>query len=124
MRRGSRGREATRGLYLPLYLSVQMRALRKASRQVRSVREFVRGLVDTAHPLLVHIVPMRRCNIDCGYCNEFDKVSKPVPLETMKERVAKLASLGTSVVAFSGGEPMLHPQLDDIIRPIRVHGMI
>ena len=101
-----------------------MRLLRKAHRQVRSVREFVRGLTDTDHPLLVHIVPMRRCNIDCGYCNEFDKVSKPVPIEVMERRVAKLAALGTSVVAFSGGEPMLHPQLDDIIRAIRKRGMI
>jgi MoaA/NifB/PqqE/SkfB family radical SAM enzyme len=101
-----------------------MRLLRRASRQARSVREFVRGLVDTEHPLLVHIVPMRRCNIDCGYCNEFDKVSKPVPLALMQRRIDKLASLGTSVVAFSGGEPMLHPELDDIIRAIRGHGMI
>jgi MoaA/NifB/PqqE/SkfB family radical SAM enzyme len=84
----------------------------------------VRGLADTEHPLLVHIVPMRRCNIDCGYCNEFDKVSKPVPLEVMGRRIDRLAALGTSVVAFSGGEPMLHPDLDDIIRTIRRHGMI
>jgi MoaA/NifB/PqqE/SkfB family radical SAM enzyme len=84
----------------------------------------VRGLVDTEHPLLVHIVPMRRCNIDCGYCNEFDKVSKPVPFDVMQSRIDKLAALGTSVVAFSGGEPMLHPELDDIIREIRRHGMI
>jgi MoaA/NifB/PqqE/SkfB family radical SAM enzyme len=101
-----------------------MRVWRKASRTARSIREFVRGLTDTSHPLLVHIVPMRRCNIDCGYCNEFDKVSSPVPLDLMQQRIAKLASLGTSVVAFSGGEPMLHPQLDDIIRAIRRHGMI
>jgi MoaA/NifB/PqqE/SkfB family radical SAM enzyme len=101
-----------------------MRLLRKTSRQLRSAREFVRGLVNTEHPLLVHIVPMRRCNIDCGYCNEFDKVSKPVPLDEMVRRVDKLASLGTSVVAFSGGEPMLHPDLDEIIRAIRRRGMI
>ena len=35
----------------------------------------------TAHPLLVQIIPIRRCNIDCGYCNEYDKVSPPVPTE-------------------------------------------
>jgi hypothetical protein len=46
-----------------------MRLLRKASRNARVVRKFVHGLVDTDHPLLVHVVPMRRCNIDCGYCN-------------------------------------------------------
>src|SRR6476646_10315710 len=101
-----------------------MRLLRKASRNARVVRKFVHGLVDTDHPLLVHVVPMRRCNIDCGYCNEFDKVSQPVPLEVMQKRIAKLASLGASVIAFSGGEPMLHPQLDDIIRAIRSHGAL
>jgi MoaA/NifB/PqqE/SkfB family radical SAM enzyme len=93
-------------------------------RTVRAARKFVRGLLDTHHPLLVHIVPIRRCNIDCGYCNEYDKVSPPVPYDAMCERIDKLASLGTSVVAFSGGEPMLHPQLDDLIRRIRSHGMM
>ena len=101
-----------------------MRTFRKASRTVRSVREFARGLADTDHPLLVHLVPIRRCNIDCGYCNEYDKVSKPVPLDDMLARIDKLATLGTSVVAFSGGEPMLHPDLDALIRRIRSRGMI
>ena len=95
-----------------------MKLLITARRQARSVREFVRGLVDTAHPLLVQIIPIRRCNIDCGYCNEYDKVSPPVPTETMKRRIDKLAELGTSVVAFSGGEPMLHPELDALIAHI------
>src|SRR3954447_18735873 len=96
----------------------------KISRRARSVREFARGLASTDHPLLVHIVPIRRCNIDCGYCNEYDKVSQPVPTEEMLRRIDKLASLGTSVVAFSGGEPMLHPDLDALIRRIRYHGMM
>ena len=95
-----------------------------ASRTLRAGRKFFRGLTDTQHPLLVHIIPIRRCNIDCGYCNEYDKVSPPVPYDTMCERIDKLAELGTSVVAFSGGEPMLHPQLDDLIRRIRGHGMM
>ena len=95
-----------------------------AGRKVRSTREFLRGLFDTAHPLLVQIIPIRRCNIDCGYCNEYDKVSPPVPTDEMKRRIDKLKELGTSVVAFSGGEPMLHPDLDDLIRHIRAHGMM
>jgi MoaA/NifB/PqqE/SkfB family radical SAM enzyme len=101
-----------------------MRMVRKASRTWRSVREFARGLASTDHPLLVHIVPIRRCNIDCGYCNEYDKVSSPVPLDRMLARIDRLAGLGTSVVAFSGGEPMLHPDLDLLIGRIRSHGMI
>ncbi len=94
------------------------------SRKARSLREFARGLVHTAHPLLVQIVPIRKCNIDCGYCNEYDKVSPPVPTEAMLSRIDHLATLGTSVVAFSGGEPMLHPELDLLIRRIRSHGMM
>jgi MoaA/NifB/PqqE/SkfB family radical SAM enzyme len=95
-----------------------------AGRKARSLREFVRGLAHTAHPLLVQIIPIRRCNIDCGYCNEYDKVSPPVPTGVMRSRIDKLAELGTSVVAFSGGEPMLHPDLDDLIRHIRARGMM
>src|SRR5437870_2526906 len=98
--------------------------LTTANRKARSAREFVRGLVHTAHPLLVQIIPIRRCNIDCGYCNEYDKVSPPVPGDVLKRRIDKLATLGTSVVAFSGGEPMLHPDLDDLIRHIRARGMM
>src|SRR5438876_6800128 len=94
------------------------------NRKARSAREFLRGLVHTAHPLLVQIIPIRRCNIDCGYCNEYDKVSAPVPDAVLKRRIDKLAELGTSVVAFSGGEPMLHPDLDELIRHIRARGMM
>ena len=98
--------------------------LTTAGRKLRSAREFVRGLTHTAHPLLVQIIPIRRCNIDCAYCNEYDKVSPPVPTDTLKRRIDKLAELGTSVVAFSGGEPMLHPDLDELVRHIRCHGMM
>src|SRR5262249_21674895 len=101
-----------------------MRALTSAGRKARSLREFVRGLTHTAHPLLVQIIPIRKCNIDCGYCNEYDKVSPPVATDVMRSRIDKLADLGTSVVAFSGGEPMLHPDLDDLIRHIRARGMM
>src|SRR5258708_28694788 len=94
------------------------------SRKLRPAGEFARGLTDPAHPLLVQIIPIRRCNIDCGYCNEYDKVSPPVPTDVMTRRIEKLAELGTSVVAFSGGEPMLHPDLDDLIRLIRRRGMM
>jgi MoaA/NifB/PqqE/SkfB family radical SAM enzyme len=101
-----------------------MRLLRKTSRKLRSVREFARGLAHIDHPLLVHVVPIRRCNIDCGYCNEYDKVSNPVDTAEMLARIDKLADLGTSVVAFSGGEPMLHPDLDRLIGHVRQRGMI
>ena len=95
-----------------------------AVRSARASGHFARGLLHTEHPLLVHLIPIRRCNLDCGYCNEYDTVSPPVPVEIMAARIDKLAALGSSVVAFSGGEPLLHPQLDELIGRIRGHGMM
>src|SRR5712691_4477939 len=100
------------------------RRFRALQRNLRGVRMVVRAFLGTDHPLLAHIIPVRRCNLACKYCNEFDDFSKPVPVETMFRRVDKLAELGTSVVTISGGEPLLHPELDDIIRRIRRHGII
>jgi MoaA/NifB/PqqE/SkfB family radical SAM enzyme len=78
----------------------------------------------TDHPLLAHIIPVRRCNLACEYCNEYDDFSKPVLTEVMFQRVDKLGALGTSVITISGGEPLLHPALDQIIARIRKRGMI
>jgi len=77
------------------------------------------GALHTDHPIMAHIIPIRRCNLACKYCNEYDDYSKPVPLDTMLHRVDLLGRLGTGVVTLSGGEPLLHPELDDIIRGIR-----
>ena len=85
---------------------------------------FVRAMQSASHPILAQIVPIRRCNLDCAYCNEYDKTSAPVPLETMLQRVDRLAGLGTTIITLSGGEPTLHPDLDAIVRRIRVHGAI
>ena len=81
------------------------------------------GVLSTRRPLLVHIVPMRRCNLACTYCNEFDNFSEPVPLDVMKRRIDKLASFGTAMIGISGGEPLMHPDLDDLIAYIRKRGI-
>ena len=75
-----------------------------------------------SHPILAQIVPIRRCNLDCSYCNEYDRTSAPVPLDIMLGRIDRLAALGTSIITLSGGEPTLHPDLDAIIRRIRECG--
>jgi MoaA/NifB/PqqE/SkfB family radical SAM enzyme len=100
------------------------RKLKSAHRKVRAVREILWSLLDTDHVLLAHIIPIRRCNLSCKYCNEYDDFSKPVPSEVMFRRIDKLAELGASIVTISGGEPLLHPDLDDIIRRVRRHGIV
>jgi MoaA/NifB/PqqE/SkfB family radical SAM enzyme len=88
------------------------------------LKMIAKALLSTKHPVLAHVIPMRRCNLDCGYCNEYDDVSKPVPLKEMADRLSILAGMGTSIITISGGEPLMHPQLEDIIREIRKHKMI
>ncbi|MGH9565798.1 MAG: radical SAM protein [Candidatus Angelobacter sp.] len=100
------------------------RRLKAVARTFRELRMIARGVVSRDHPVQVHIIPMRRCNLSCAYCNEYDDVSQPVPLEEMYRRIDKLAELGTTLVTISGGETLLHPQLDDIIRRIRSHGIL
>ena len=100
------------------------RAERFFHTRVRELRAIVKALISKEHPFLVHIIPIRRCNLACTYCNEFDDFSPPVPLEEMKKRLDILADMGTSIITISGGEPLLHPELDEIIRHIRRRGMI
>jgi MoaA/NifB/PqqE/SkfB family radical SAM enzyme len=76
------------------------------------------------HPILAQIVPIRRCNLSCTYCNEYDKTSAPVDADVMLRRIDKLAELGTGIVTFSGGEPTLHPDLDVLIQRVRDNGSI
>ena len=95
------------------------RKLKAVERDAHGLWQILKAVVSTDHPLLAHLIPIRRCNLACTYCNEFDDFSKPVPAGEMLRRVDLLGNLGTSVITISGGEPMLHPQLDDIIHHMR-----
>lgn len=84
----------------------------------------VRAFKHPYRPVAAHLIPTRRCNLSCTYCNEFDDVSQPVPTSDVLRRVDLLAALGTGIVTLSGGEPLLHPDLDEIVSAIRQRGMI
>jgi MoaA/NifB/PqqE/SkfB family radical SAM enzyme len=100
------------------------RSLTALARGIHGWTKIARAFVATDHPLLAHLIPIRRCNLACKYCNEYDDFSNPVPTHVMFRRVDKLGALGTSVVTVSGGEPLLHPELDQIIRRIRHNGIV
>jgi MoaA/NifB/PqqE/SkfB family radical SAM enzyme len=101
-----------------------VRLLKQTGRKIRETRMFARAMQSASHPILAQIVPIRRCNLDCAYCNEYDKTSSPVPLEEMLRRIDRLCGLGTSIITLSGGEPTLHPGLEAIIARIRRGGAI
>src|ERR1700759_2541528 len=98
------------------------RTSRALSWQLRQVKLIAKAMHSRYHPIVAHVIPVRRCNLACAYCNEYDKVSEPVPTEVMLRRIDLLHELGTTIITFSGGEPLLHPDLDDLIRRIRSHG--
>ena len=100
------------------------RTWRTFSLRMRELRLVAKGALFTSHPIMAHIIPIRRCNLSCTYCNEYDDFSKPVPLDVMVGRINKLADLGTSIVTLSGGEPLLHPELEEIITAMRRRGVL
>jgi MoaA/NifB/PqqE/SkfB family radical SAM enzyme len=100
------------------------RHLKAFSRRMRELRLIAKGALSTSHPIMAHIIPIRRCNLSCTYCNEYDDYSKPVAVETMIGRINRLADLGTSILTISGGEPLLHPDLDQIISAMRGRGVL
>ena len=84
----------------------------------------VRSLRFRYRPVAAHLIPIRRCNLSCAYCNEYDDRSAPIPTVDVLRRIDRLVDLGTGVVTLSGGEPLLHPDLDEIVRHIRRRGAI
>jgi len=100
------------------------RFTRRVNRLYREVRLFALALRSPKHPVFAHVVVTRRCNLACTYCSEYDTFSKPVPIDEMLRRIDLLAAMGTTAVTLTGGETLLHPELEQIIARIRHHGML
>ena len=67
-------------------------------------------------PINAQLIITRRCNLSCGYCFEYDNESAPVPLDTLKQRIDALHRLHVTSLTLLGGEPLMHPQLCDVVR--------
>ncbi len=110
---------------MPSAITTLRRRAKAFHRNLRGAAMAARALASTDHPLLAHIIPVRRCNLACTYCNEFDDFSKPVPTEEMFRRIDKLGDARARRWSrFPAASRLLHPELDDVIRRIRANGMI
>ena len=73
------------------------------------------NLVFRRAPVEAQLIVTRRCNLSCGYCSEFDKVSEMIPLKVLKKRIDVLHRLRVINIGMLGGEPLMHPQLPEIV---------
>ena len=83
---------------------------------------FIQGAkrIFDSRALYAQLVVTDDCNLSCGYCNEYIPGAPPVPWPILQARIDKLDTLGVRVYDLLGGEPLMHPELMDIIRYIRV----
>lgn len=101
-----------------------MSALRDAVRELRGYRYLstAKRLFDNK-PLQCSLYVTDQCNLDCAYCTEYDN-SRPHPsLEDLTRWLTKIRDLGTVRVALVGGEPLMHPDIVELVRRARGLGL-
>src|ERR671918_2139251 len=75
-------------------------------------------------PLYVKLKVFYGCNLKCEMCNHWrDTREPPVPSDRFKEVLNELAELGTKKIHISGGEPMLRPQVPDMVEQASALGI-
>ncbi|QYC45866.1 Cyclic pyranopterin monophosphate synthase 1 [Nonomuraea coxensis DSM 45129] len=76
----------------------------------------------TKFPLLVELEPLFACNLKCGGCGKIqhpaDVLKRRMPVE---QAVAAIEECGAPMVSIAGGEPLMHPQIGELVR--RLVGM-
>jgi hypothetical protein len=67
--------------------------------------------------------PTRRCNITCDACFATNDPASEKPLSRIEDEVKAMKKLRRSDGMFiAGGEPLTHPQIDDVVRIVKSHG--
>ncbi|HET7406564.1 MAG TPA: adenosyl-hopene transferase HpnH [Mycobacteriales bacterium] len=70
-------------------------------------------------PLLVELEPLFACNLHCAGCGKIqqphDVLKQRMPVE---QAVGAIEECGAPMVSIAGGEPLMHPQIDEIVRQL------
>src|SRR3954471_6714870 len=70
-------------------------------------------------PLLVELEPLFACNLKCAGCGKIEQ-----PASLLKQRmpveqaVAAVMERGAPAVSLAGGEPLMHKEIDEIVRQL------
>lgn len=106
-----------------LALEPKLRVKRQPLRTAKLAIDLLAAAADPDRPIVTHLTITRRCNLSCGYCFEYDKVSPPVPRQLLEQRIDHLAKLRSVFVVLTGGESLLHPEVVALVRHVRARGM-
>jgi len=68
-----------------------------------------------SHPILCNYYVTYRCNASCGFCDIWEKPSPYITLEDAEHNFRDLKKLGVKVIDFTGGEPLLHQTLPELL---------
>lgn len=68
-----------------------------------------------SHPVLCNYYLTYRCNATCSFCDIWERPSPYANLETIRINLIALKKLGVKVIDFTGGEPLLHREIDQIL---------
>ncbi len=70
-------------------------------------------------PLIVELEPLFACNLKCNGCG---KIQQPISVlqqrMPVEQAIAAVEECGAPMVSIAGGEPLLHPQIDVIVREL------
>jgi len=81
----------------------------------RELRMIGKALTSTKHLFWCISFPTGAATWPARTATNLTIFSKPVPLDEMKSRLDILAGMGTSIIPSSGGEPLMHPEIDEVI---------
>jgi MoaA/NifB/PqqE/SkfB family radical SAM enzyme len=98
--------------------------LDEARRELRGYRylRMVKRLFDDK-PLQCSLYVTDQCNLDCAYCTEYDNTKPHPSVDNLKRWLDKIRDLGTVRVALVGGEPLMHPDIVEVVRHARQIGL-
>jgi MoaA/NifB/PqqE/SkfB family radical SAM enzyme len=75
-------------------------------------------------PILCNYYLTYRCNAECGFCDIWQKPSPFVKLDDVERNLHDLKRLGVKFIDFTGGEPLLHRNLPDILAIAKRMGFV
>lgn len=76
------------------------------------------------HPVLCNYYVTYRCNAKCHFCDIWERPSPFIKWEDVQQNLRDLKALGVRVVDFTGGEPLLHPELPRFLGEAKALGLI